>query len=145
LPIWHIGPPFASTATAIPCRQYQLNHHAMPNEFSLDLKVARRKSGLTQEDCAHLLDVHPSKVSLLESGKTLPSIKDICALSLIYGRSFESLFSSIVANANRQLRDRLRTMPEAPIRWLGSFNRRNTLSAVTDRLETLNDEDYEAA
>ena len=117
----------------------------MPNEFALDLKVARRKSGLTQGDCAHLLDVHPSKISLLESGKALPGIKDICALSLVYGRSFESLFSSIVASANRQLRDRLRTMPAAPKRWLGNFNRRNTLSAVADRLETLTDEDYEAA
>ena len=117
----------------------------MPNEFALDLKVARRKSGLTQGDCAHLLDVHPSKVSLLESGKALPSIKDICALSLIYGRSIESLFSDIIANTNRQLLERLRTMPEAPTRWLGSFNRRNTLSAVADRLETLTDEDYEAA
>jgi transcriptional regulator with XRE-family HTH domain len=116
----------------------------MSNEFALDLKVARRKSGLTQSDCAHLLDIHPSKVSLLESGKTLPSIKDICALSLIYGRSFESLFSSIVAGANRQLRDRLRTMPDAPKRWLGSFNRRTTLNGIADRLETLVD-DHETA
>jgi transcriptional regulator with XRE-family HTH domain len=117
----------------------------MTNEFALDLKVARRKSGLTQEDCAHLLDVHPSKISLLESGKVLPSVTDICALSLIYGRSFESLFSSIVTSANRQLCDRLKTIPKAPERWLGSFNRRNTLSALGDRLEALNDEDYEAA
>lgn len=117
----------------------------MTNEFALDLKVARRKSGLTQEDCAHLLDVHASKISLLESGKAVPSVTDICALSLIYGRSFESLFSVFIIDANRQLRDRLKTMPKAPDRWLGHFNRRNTLSGLADRLETLIDQDYEAS
>lgn len=145
LPIWQTGPPSALATTTLRCRDYQLNLHNMTNEFALDLKVARRKSGFTQEDCAHLLGVHPSKISLLESGKALPSITDICALSLMYGRSFESLFSVFMKNAYRLMRERVKTMPKAPERWLGSFNRRNTLSSLADRLETLTDEDYEAA
>jgi transcriptional regulator with XRE-family HTH domain len=117
----------------------------MNHEFALDLKVARRKSGLTQDDCAHLLAVHPSKVSLLESGKTLPTIRDIAVLTLIYGRSFESLFQGIIAEVQRELRKRLSRMPEAPNRWLLRFNRQATLNALADRLEILADEGYEAA
>ena len=116
----------------------------MQNEFTLDLKVTRRKSGLTQGDCAHLLAIHPSKISLLESGKALPSIRDIAALTVIYGRSFESLFHSIVQEVQHNLKERLRTMPEAPKHWLLRFNRQHTLDTVADRLEILDDQ-YEAA
>lgn len=107
----------------------------MNSEFALDLSVARRKSGLTQADCAHLLEVHPSKVSLLESGKTLPSVREICLLSLVYGRSFESLFGGIFDDAQHQMVERLRTMPRAPKRWLGNLNRANTLRVLAKRLE----------
>ena len=62
----------------------------MSTEFALDLRLARKKSGLTQRDCAHLLNVHASKVSALEHGKQLPTLIEICTLSLIYGRSFEA-------------------------------------------------------
>ena len=116
----------------------------MKSEFNLDLKVARRKSGLTQDDCAHLLAIHSSKVSLLESGKALPSIRDIAALTVIYGRSFESLFQSIIVEVQHSLKERLRTMPASPQRWLLRFNRQHTLDTVADRLEILDDR-YEAA
>ena len=116
----------------------------MQNEFTLDLKVTRRKSGLTQGDCAHLLAIHPSKISLFESGKALPSIRDIAALTVIYGRSFESLFHSIVLEIQHSLKDRFRTMPESPQRWLLRFNRQHTLDALASRLEILDDQ-YEAA
>ena len=116
----------------------------MQNEFNLDLKVSRRKSGLTQKDCAHLLAIHPSKISLLESGNALPDIRDIAALTVIYGRSFESLFQSIVLEVQHSLKKRLRTMPESPRRWLLRFNRQHTLDTVADRLEIIDDQ-YEAA
>lgn len=114
----------------------------MTNEFALDLKVARRKSGLTQIDCAHLLGAHPSKISLLESGKSLPSVRDICLLILIYGKSFESLFGGIFVDARHDLRERLKTMPSAPKRWLGRFNRHSTITSLAQRLDALIDEDY---
>jgi transcriptional regulator with XRE-family HTH domain len=114
----------------------------MINDFALELKVARRKAGLSQADCAHLLGVHPSKVSLLESGKVLPSIRHICRLSEMYGRSFESLFSDIFNDARRDLRRQLHTMPEAPRRWLGEFNRENTLRALEHRLNSNPDESH---
>jgi transcriptional regulator with XRE-family HTH domain len=116
----------------------------MKNEFGLDLKVQRRKSGLTQGDAAHLLSVHPSKVSLLESGKVMPSFKDICALTLVYGRSFETLFMNMCTKTARELRQKLNAMPNAPKRWLGSFNRRATLTEIAERVEAINQQEHDS-
>lgn len=103
-------------------------------EFSLDLKVARRKSGLTQEDCAHLLDVNKTLISRIENGKRIPTVREICTLSLIYGKSFESLFSGIIADAQESLRERVITIPDAPYSWIGSLNRKRTLDSLARRL-----------
>ncbi len=117
------------------CRDYQFKPSSMSQTFALDLKVARRNSGLTQRDCAHLLDVHNTKISLLEQGKVLPSILEICTLSLLYGRSFESLFGSMMEDAHSVLRDRLATLPDVSNKWLGRFIRRNTLNKLAARLD----------
>ncbi len=114
----------------------------MTHPFALDLKVARRKSGLTQQDCAHLLDVHKAKISLLEQGKTLPSVLDICTLSLLYGKSFESLFGSVLEDAHRILKDRLATLPMASNRWLGRFTRQNSLNRLAARLDDVDPTGY---
>jgi transcriptional regulator with XRE-family HTH domain len=115
----------------------------MTDDLALELRVARRKAGLSQSDCAHLLEVHPSKISLLESGKVLPSIAHICRLSIIYGRSFEGLLGGIYKDIRRKLHDRLHNIPKAPKRWLGRFHRDNTLQALSDRLTNVADEGYE--
>ncbi|MEM7172290.1 MAG: helix-turn-helix transcriptional regulator [Pseudomonadota bacterium] len=114
----------------------------MINDLALDLRTARRKSGLSQEDCAHLLGVHPSRISLLENGKAMPSVSQICRLSLIYGRSFESLFAGILEEAREGLREQITYMPDAPKRWLGNFNRENTLRALAHRLTDEIDDNY---
>jgi len=113
----------------------------MTNEFALDLKVARRKSGLTQEDCAHLLGTFQPKISQMEAGKKMPSVQEICTLSLIYGKTFESLFSSIVTDAIQTVRRRL-TLPDCPKQWMGRYNRSNTLNALSERLEALSNKQY---
>jgi len=107
----------------------------MTTNFALDLRVARKKSGLNQIDCAHLLDVHPSRISKLESGKRPPSVREICTLSLIYGKSFESLFGSVFESARQLLRDQLATMPKGSKHWLGRLNRNRTLNAIAERLD----------
>jgi len=110
----------------------------MITEFALDLKVARRKAGLTQSDCAHLLGLHPSRISLMEHSKRMPSVLEICSLSLLYGRSFESLFASVFEQARTQLTEQLAAIPDCPKAWLGRFNRTNTLNALADSLEARN-------
>ncbi len=123
------------TGTKLNAGNYQFKPKSMTHTFALDLKVARRKSGLTQQDCAHLLDVHKAKISLLEQGKALPSVLEICTLSLLYGKSFESLFGSMMEDAQRNLKDRLATLPEVSKRWLGRFIRNNTLNRLAARLD----------
>ena len=116
----------------------------MHTPFHLDLKVHRRKAGLSQEDVAHLMGTHPSKVSLLEGGKAFPSLHDIAALSIVFGKSFEEFFHCFVQEARGQLVTRLQSMPKAPKRWLPAFNRQYTLDTLADRLADL-EEGYEAA
>ncbi|MDA4846408.1 helix-turn-helix transcriptional regulator [Hoeflea poritis] len=116
----------------------------MINEFALDLKTARKKSGLTQVDCAHLLNVTEPICSRIENGKRMPSVRELCTLSLIYGRNFESLFAGIFKEARIDLRERLTTIPDAPNGWLGRMNRQHTLNSLAERLIDTYPQDNEA-
>lgn len=106
----------------------------MFEEFILDLKVARKKSGLTQGDCGHLISGSNHKISQLERGERPPTIQEICALSLIYGRSFESLWGEIFSEVRENLAANLETLPEPAGQQPGGFNRASTLEALAQRL-----------
>lgn len=106
----------------------------MSTEFALDLRLARRKAGFTQRDGAHLLAISPSVLSHFENGERLPSILQICTLSVIYGRSFESLFSHVLREARRQLRDRILTMPNDVRQFAGTRNRHSSIERLAQRL-----------
>lgn len=112
----------------------------MSHAFAHDLRVARRKSGLTQEDCAHLLATQRTKITRIEGGKALPTAYDIAALSLVYGKSYDALCRSIFENAARDLKGRLITLPTPPSSWVVRFNRTNTLDNLEVRLQALIDE-----
>ena len=114
----------------------------MLKDFAFDLKVARRKSGLSQLDCAHLLDVHRSRISRLERGDSLPSVRDICTLSLVHGKSFENLCSAFSQDVRDGLRERLATIPCTTGNRITQSNRTNTLNLLTQRLEALNTHGY---
>lgn len=106
----------------------------MIKEFALDLKAARRNAGLTQADCAHLIGRYKSKISALEHGNTMPTIREICTLSLIYRKSFESLFGGLLSEVRAELSANLATLPDDDGNRIGSFNRQNTLAALADKL-----------
>lgn len=106
----------------------------MSTEFALDLRLARRKSGLTLRDTAHLLNVHPTTLSALEHGKRVPSVEQICQLACIYGRSFQSLFNEVTEAAKDKLRAQLPNLPEPGKRWLGKFQREKSLTRLSSRL-----------
>lgn len=106
----------------------------MHDEFAVDLKVARRKSGLSQADCAHLLGVDPSVVSKFEAGKAAPSVTQLTILYLVFGDGARTLWSGLVASLQAQLGERLASMPACPANWPDQLNRRNTLNALADRL-----------
>ena len=107
----------------------------MTTEFALDLRLARRKAGLVQRDCAHLLAIHPGTLSTLEHGGRLPTVNQICTLSLIYGRSFESLFAEIMGTARVDLLRRLETLPTTARKCSATVNRETTLTRLHHRLQ----------
>lgn len=107
----------------------------MIEQFVLDLKTSRKKAGLTQMECGHLIGLSSHVISQLEMGKRLPTIPEICALSLVFGRTFESLFSEVFQEIRKNLAEALETLPEPkdPERP-EVFNRTNTLNALASRL-----------
>ena len=134
LAILATGAVFACAASGDTVAIYKLTNAHMETPFNLNLKVQRRKSGLSQEDVAHLIGVHPSKISLLEGGRALPSLKDIAALSVVFGKSFEEFVFSFIQEARKKIGSRLPSMPKPPKRWLSHFNRQHTIDAMADQL-----------
>jgi len=106
----------------------------MSSEFALDLRLARRKAGYTQRDIAHLLSAHQSAVSDLEHGRKLPTLTEIVTLSLIYGRSFESLFAAIMRGARQELKGRRTTLSPEVRNYVGTFNRSQSIKRLHRRL-----------
>ena len=106
----------------------------MHSSFSIDLKTARRRSGLSQADCGHLLGVDKRRISAFESGKSIPTVPEICGLSLIFGCSFETLFASVFSEVGSDIERRLAHMPTCGYSFLGHFNRVHTLNRIAARL-----------
>ena len=106
----------------------------MKTEFALDLSLARRKSGLMQRDCATLLDLSVSEISRLEAGRRLPTLREIVTLSLIYGRSFESLFADLLQEARAALRERILTLPKDVRHFVGTQSRTHTIEKLARSL-----------
>jgi len=115
----------------------------MNNTFASDLKNARLEAGLTQEDCAHLLGVSASRISSFENGHTIPSLRDICAFSILFGRSFESLFNDIFDEVKAHMNASFETMPEGPELRDGNFERQNSLNRLYERLNDYNFDEYD--
>lgn len=101
----------------------------LANTFGLEAEVSD-----TQEDIAHLLDLPQSVVSDLENGGMRPSLEQITALSLIYGRSFESLFAEVMAEARIELATRVGTIATVPSVQSQTFNRDGSLQRLSQRL-----------
>ena len=106
----------------------------MSTEFALDLKVARRKAGFTQNDLAHLLGSNQAQISELERGRMMPTLEQIVALSIIYSRSFEGLYAALLADARSRLRTRIVEMPTGGRSYVGTFNRDASIERLARRL-----------
>jgi len=107
----------------------------MTTKFALDLRLARRKAGYTQRDVAHLLGAQQSAVSDLERGRNLPDLRGIITLSLIFGRSFESLFAELVKETRGRLIKRVKTMPRNVRSFAGTMNREHSVKQLQRSLE----------
>ncbi len=102
----------------------------MTTQFAHDLRVARRKAGLLQSDVAHLLTASRTVVSDLEHGRYRPTLEQTVMLSLIFGRSFESLFDELMRECRGHLNKQLKTLPELEDQTGRTFNRSDSLSRL---------------
>lgn len=116
----------------------------MSNAFAHDLKVVRRKSGLTQSDCAHLLATQSSKICRIENGQFLPTANDMALFSLIFGKSYDALCRSVFDKAASDLQGRLLTLPTPTDSWMSRHNRTNTLDNLDARLQAFRTHRYGA-
>jgi transcriptional regulator with XRE-family HTH domain len=89
---------------------------------------------LTQRDIAHLMGAHQTLISELERGHQLPTLEQIVTLSLIYGRSFESLFAQLMGEAKDRLQQRILHMPAGVRSYVGTFNRDASIERLARRL-----------
>lgn len=54
---------------------------AISKQFGLNLKAARRRAGVTQEDLGFRCGLHRTEIGLVESGKRLPRIDTLIKLA----------------------------------------------------------------
>jgi transcriptional regulator with XRE-family HTH domain len=106
----------------------------MSTQFAQDLRLARKKSGFTQGDVAHLLAAQQSIVSDLEQSKIPPNLEQIVELSLIYGRSFESFFAEVMDRCRQHLTIRLETLTAPSKQTAHTFSRPGSLARLKRRL-----------
>lgn len=106
----------------------------MSTLFAQDLRLARRKAGLTQRDCAHLLGINRARMNELERGKRLPTLLQLYLLSLIYDRNFESLFIQLAQKWRGEITTRLRTLPKIKRGTVVTYHRKTSLEKLTRRL-----------
>lgn len=111
----------------------------MSTQFALDLRLARRKAGYTQRDVAHLLHTRISTISELENGHRQPTLSQIVTLSVVYGRSFESLFAVEMSNAEEAIRHRIVRMPLLTNQNAGTRNRSASIERLARRLADTHD------
>ncbi len=116
----------------------------MSTQFALDLRLARRKAGFTQRDIAHLMGTRKSTISELERGRRKPKLTQIVTMSVIYGRSFESLFAEEMCLAEAALRERIITLPMPPAKLASTFNRDASIERLAQRLRA-SEREYGAA
>jgi len=107
----------------------------MTTQFALDVYLARIKTGYTQSDVAHLLEISRVTISRFERGTSEPSLHDILALSLVYGRSFESFFADKLRRRRQRILNRLDTLPPLTQPTTKHANREVNLQRLARRLE----------
>ncbi|MEM8971722.1 MAG: helix-turn-helix transcriptional regulator [Pseudomonadota bacterium] len=104
----------------------------MDNRLAVDLKVFRRRSGLSQADVAHLLAVHRSLISKFEQGVREPSMEHVCLLCLIYSIRAPGFCVAALPQFEEALADRLNTLPDAPGEQ--TVKRRTTITRLAEQL-----------
>lgn len=106
------------------------NAQRMDTRLAVDLKVFRRRSGLSQAEVAHLLGIHRSQLSKFERGTRQPSMEHVTILCLIYGMRAPDFCVAALPQFENILAERLQVL-------LGEIKQPSSeLSALVEKLET---------
>ena len=117
----------------------------MKEDLALDLRVSRRRAGLSGSDLAHLLGCTQERISKLENARARISEDEFLILGLVY--------ADVVAWPERMLqtilpvlKERLAEMPDEPTQWAHAHELRlETLNSLTSRLQNLISPHYETS
>jgi transcriptional regulator with XRE-family HTH domain len=71
-------------------------------EIGKILRARREDSGLSLRKLAKRLEISPSALSQIETGRSRPSVRTLYAIVSELGMSFDELFPSTAANGNRR-------------------------------------------
>ena len=107
----------------------------MGKEIAVDLRVARKRSGLSQDEAATLLGVDRRRLSKLEVGRYEPTVAEIAGLSLIYDREFRQLCRSVLPAVYAQIAKNLSSLPPAPTGLRRLDEREQTLARLQATLQ----------
>jgi len=107
-------------------------------EVMVDLRVARKNSGLLQRDVAQLLGTIQPRISRLEQGRSVLSVKEACALLIIYNVAIEDMFSDLSNSIHEELVENIKGFSGA-IETSGKYPERRQLFMhhLAQRLEVL--------
>lgn len=106
----------------------------MFTQFALDLRLARKVAGLTQDDCAILMNRSRKYVLRLENGSRAPSFEDVLLLSVIYNKTFEAHFAERLKDARATVRAGLPQLPVSTPNQINFQQRRYTLDRIESEL-----------
>ena len=106
----------------------------MLTQFAQDLCTARRKAGLTPRDLSVLLGAGSAEIAALEAGERLPTVEQLCRLSIIYNRSFIDFYQHQMWQAREALFCHLPDLPECTQDDDAHCNRDTTLKRLEGAL-----------
>lgn len=78
-PIWGVPPPRLSS------------HEPLLSALGANIQVARKEKGITQEQLAELIEVHPRIVQKMEAGELNPKTTTIIRIQAYLGCSWDQL------------------------------------------------------
>ena len=114
----------------------------MKTEFSMDLRLARRRAGLIQTDVAHLTGMSVPRYSSIERGHCMPSVTEFFALATVLDRQFSSYCTGEIKAQRSLIFKRLSTLP-VPKRYHPNLHGRELTLARLARLEDPNPSAHE--
>lgn len=82
-------------------------------EVMVDLRIGRKNSGLLQRDVALLLGTTQPRISRLEQGRSVLSIKEACALLIIYNQTIDEMFPDLSSTVMDELSINVEQFPGA--------------------------------